>query len=117
MTRKTGTLKKLWLGVGILALLSPLGLLLPAWLKSGGAWGEWRREELGKMLGFVPPGVKRLAELWKAPLSDYSLSPGKEPGLARQGLDYLLTGLLGIAVIVALVFLVGRFFSRKDEND
>ena len=35
------TTSKLWLGVIILAFLSPLGLLLPEYFKAGDAWGEW----------------------------------------------------------------------------
>lgn len=32
---------KLWIGIGALIVLSPLGLILPDQFKAGSAWGEW----------------------------------------------------------------------------
>ncbi len=61
--------KKLGLGLLILALFTPLGVILPEKFKAGGAWGEWGPEELQKLLGYVPAGLKRTAHLWKWLLS------------------------------------------------
>ena len=68
--------KKLWIGLIIMALLSPLGIILPALFSSGDAWGEWGTETLEKLLGYVPEGLKKYADLWKAPVPDYN--PGGE---------------------------------------
>ena len=65
--------KALWIGIGILALLTPLGIILPRLLNSGAAWGEWGPEELSKLVGFVPEGIRRLGGLWKAPFSGYAV--------------------------------------------
>ena len=35
------TISKLWIFIGILAVLAPIGIILPAYFKSGPAWGEW----------------------------------------------------------------------------
>ena len=35
------TTTKLWIGLGVLAIASPLGLYLPDTFKAGEAWGEW----------------------------------------------------------------------------
>ncbi len=32
---------KLWIGLAVLIVLSPLGLILPERFKAGDAWGEW----------------------------------------------------------------------------
>ena len=55
------TVKKVWIGIAVLALLSPLGLILPAAFNAGGAWGEWSAEELRKLIGYVPAGFERLS--------------------------------------------------------
>ena len=68
----TKSQKKLWIGLLILSLLTPLGIILPEKFKAGGAWGEWGPEELEKLIGYVPKGLKRLADLWKAPVPDYN---------------------------------------------
>ena len=52
--------KKLWIGLFIMALLTPLGVLLPEKFKAEEAWGEWGAEKLEKVLGYVPEGLKKL---------------------------------------------------------
>ncbi len=108
------TTRKLWIGVLVLVLLSPLGLLIPAWFNAGGAWGEWSSEELRKVLGYVPAGMERLSRLWHAPLSGYAV-PGNGAGVARQGLEYILTAVIGAAAAAALVYLAARLLGRKDD--
>ena len=43
--------KKLWFGLGVMIVLSPLGLILPALFHSGAAWGEWSKEEVRQQVG------------------------------------------------------------------
>jgi len=100
--------KKLWLGLGVLILLSPLGILIPDHFKAGGAWGEWGAEEIQTMLGYVPEGLKRLGELWKAPLPDYGLA-GLPPSLG-----YILSAVLGAGGTILLVWLLGKALIRKN---
>ena len=105
--------KKLWWGIVILVLLSPLGLLLPELFKSGPAWGEWGREELGKMLGFLPEGFKKITDLWPAPLPDYNVKDWEGKGLFQSSLGYLLSGVLGVGIIVVTTFLLGKILTKK----
>jgi hypothetical protein len=35
------TINKLWILIAILVILTPVGIILPAYFKSGPAWGEW----------------------------------------------------------------------------
>jgi hypothetical protein len=108
------TTKKLWLGIGLLLVLTPLGISVPKWFGAGGAWGEWGIEEIQKMTGFVPEGMKRLAGKWKAPLSDYAVF-GQGQGPAREGLGYLAAGLIGIAVCAGIVYLLAKLLARGNK--
>jgi len=93
----TLNLRPLWIGLAILALLTPLGLLA-----SGTAWGEWAAQELQQQLGFVPPGLAEWQGLWNAaPFPDYAV-----PGL-HEGLGYILSAILGIAAVAAVVWGIG----------
>ena len=105
--------KKLWIIIGILLLLSPLGIIIPAWFRSGGAWGEWGLDEIGKMVGFVPEGMKRIGEVWKAPLPGYAI-PGQDGGLASDSLGYIVTGIVGVAVTAGIMYLLARMVGRKN---
>ncbi len=108
--------RKLWIGIGILALLSPLGLLIPALFGAGGAWGEWGLDEIKKLMGYVPEGMKHHAENWKAPLPDYTV-PGQGRGLLGESMGYLLTAIIGVAAVAGVMYLIVRLIGRKDDPD
>jgi cobalt/nickel transport protein len=105
--------KKLWLGIGILALMSPLGIIIPKWFGAGGAWGEWGLDEIEKAAGFVPEGMKRIAELWKAPLPDYAL-PVESKGPVMESFGYVLSALIGIALIAGVMYILTKILGRKE---
>ncbi|MFN3396448.1 MAG: PDGLE domain-containing protein [Thermodesulfovibrionales bacterium] len=104
--------KRLWIGIGILLLLSPLGLIIPELFKAGGAWGEWGLEEIPEWMqkeglpAFIPEGLKRLSEIWSAPFPDYAFQ-GWSGGIGAY-ISYILTGLVGVAAVVIVTFLVFR---------
>jgi cobalt/nickel transport protein len=106
-------IKKLWIGIGILIVLSPLGLILPRWFGAEGAWGEWGLNEIEKVAGFVPAGMKRLAESWKAPLADYGL-PNQSSGLAGESFGYFITAIIGVAFTAGLMYLVAKVLGRRN---
>jgi hypothetical protein len=107
-------MRRLWWGLILLVLISPLGLILPEMLKSGPAWGEWTLEEIQRMLGFLPEGLRRLTDLWPAPIRDYDLKGWQTQGLAKSSLGYILSGGLGVGIIVLVGFLLGKLLSKKD---
>ena len=110
------TIKKLWIGIGILALLSPLGLIMPALFGAGSAWGEWGLAEIKKLIGFVPEGMQKFAGLWKSPMHAYTV-PGQQPGLAHESLGYILTAVIGIAITAGLAYVIARLLGRKNKGD
>lgn len=108
--------KKLWIGIGVLALLTPLGLMIPAFFGAGGAWGEWGLDEIEKIAGFLPEGMKHLADTWNSPLPDYAV-PGQGRGLASESLGYVLTAIIGVAVTAGAGYLLAKVLSRKDKTE
>jgi hypothetical protein len=106
---------KFWIGIAILAVLSPLGLLLPAKFKAGSAWGEWGVAQLQKITGYVPNGLAKLSMLWNAPMPDYAFKRWEGKSLARLSFAYIISALAGIAVISLTAWLVGKLLVKKDD--
>ena len=110
------TVKKLWVGIGVLALLSPLGLILPSLFKAEGAWGEWNLEEIERITKFAPQGMKRLAGIWKAPMPDYAV-PGQGSGMVGESLGYVFTAIIGIALVAGIMYLLAKLLGRKNGTE
>ncbi len=111
---KSSKLKKLWVGIGILILLSPLGIILPDIFKSGGAWGEWGAGGIEKITGYIPQELKKLSGLWKAPIPGYEFSGWK--GLFKSSIAYIISGIIGVGLVVLVSILIGKFLARKNGN-
>lgn len=107
--------RALWIGLLILAVLTPLGVLLPHWLHGGSAWGEWSPQEIKERTGRVPEGMARQGEGYRAPLPDYGTPAGAPEGSFGQSAWYVLAGLVGMAVVVGLMLLVGRWLTRHER--
>jgi cobalt/nickel transport system permease protein len=90
------TMRILWVGLAVLVVATPLGLLAP-----GTAWGEWGAEELTERgLSAVPQGLEKLQSLWGAPLPDYDL-----PALGNANLAYILSAVVGVLLVALLAWL------------
>ncbi len=107
--------KRLLLFLFILAILTPAGMILPEVFKAGDAWGEWGIDTIQEMLGFVPEGMKKLSELWKAPLPDYSL-PDDGQSLSSQIISYILSGIIGAIITGGIIFIFARLNKRKVKD-
>jgi len=99
------TISKLWLLIAILAVLTPLGIILPELFKAGGAWGEWSAEEMRGLVGYIPKGLERLSSLWNAPIPDYA---------SNSKISYIVSAVLGVTLVAILLFLVGKFLGKKE---
>ena len=111
------TIKKLWIGIAILVILSPLGILLPDYFKAGAAWGEWGKEEIEKLAGYVPKGFEKLSNLWSAPLPDYSIKGWEEKGLLFTSVAYIISAAAGVIVIYLLMLLYGKIISKGGKKN
>jgi hypothetical protein len=106
---------KFWIGLGILIVLSPLGLIIPNHFKAGSAWGEWGAEEMQKLGGYIPKGLEKLSRLWNAPLPDYTFKGWEEKGLTHLSLAYIFSALLGIVIIAIVIFVIGKLLVKKHD--
>lgn len=103
-TAGIGRLRGLWVGLAVLAVAAPLGLLAP-----GTAWGEWTAEELSRRgLAFIPSGLRQLESLWGAPLARYDVR-----GLGNAALGYLLSAGLGILLVALCAWLFATLAASR----
>lgn len=109
------TTAKLWIGIGILAILSPLGLFLPEHFKAGDAWGEWGVDSIKELVGYIPQGLKKLSSLWSAPMPDYAFKGWEEKGLGSLSFAYMISAVVGIAATILAILVVARFLTKKEE--
>lgn len=90
--------RNLWLALGTLVILSPLGLIA-----SGTAFGEWGVDQLEEEVGFVPAGLERMAGLWShAPLADYGIA-GFNASFMQSAAGYILSALVGVALVAGIM--------------
>jgi ABC-type Fe3+ transport system permease subunit len=106
--------KKLLVILAVLAVLSPLGIILPEQFKAGDAWGEWSMETIQEIIGFVPEKMKETADLWQAPIPDYNLGDEKST-FSVQALSYILSAVVGIALCILIVFGLSKLLVKKKE--
>ncbi len=99
--------RRLWAGLGVLMVASPLGLLA-----AGIAWGEWGvedfhdpaiRDQIAQASGSiappesVPQGLQHLSSFWTAPIPDYA-----PPFMHHEAFGYILSAVVGAGLIVLL---------------
>lgn len=108
------TITKLWIMILVLAVISPIGLMLPEHFKAGAAWGEWGAEEMKELVGYIPQGLVRLASLWNAPMPDYAFKAWEGKPLHSTSIAYIISAVFGILITALVIFLIGKFLSRKD---
>lgn len=103
------------MGIGILILFSPLGLWLPEHFKAGDAWGEWGTDTIKELVGYIPQGLEKLSSLWRAPMPDYAFKGWEEKASSHLSIAYIFSAVLGIAVIVLVVILIGKLLVKKRD--
>jgi hypothetical protein len=108
------TITKLWIGLGILAVISPIGLYLPDKLKAGSAWGEWGADEMKGLIGYIPSGLEKLSSVWNAVMPDYAFKGWENLGLKHLSLAYIISAIIGIALCFGIAFIVGNFLAKKE---
>ena len=110
------TTTKLWIGIGILAVLSPLGLILPDKFKAGSAWGEWGTDEIKGLVGYIPSGLQKIASFWNAVLPEYAFKGWEEKALGHLSFAYVISAIVGIALCVGGTLLIGKLLARKEPS-
>ncbi len=105
---------KFLIGIAVLIVLSPLGLILPEHFKAGSAWGEWGANEMQKLVGYVPKGLEKLSAIWNAPMPDYAFKGWGEKGLSHLSLAYIVSAIVGIGLVVLVVMGIGKLLIKKE---
>ena len=110
-------LRPLWIALGLLMILSPLGILA-----AGSAWGEWSpadysntrlRHEISAASGnlappeSVPIGLEKLSSVWTAPMPGYAPSFLKNPNFG-----YVLSAMTGCGLIILVALSATTLVSR-----
>ena len=91
--------------LALLAVLTPFGLLA-----EGTAWGEWSADEIASTgAGYTPSGMAS-GFSFEALLPDYSL------GGMPQAVGYLLSAVLGVAILLILFKLAAGFRAGKEKR-
>jgi cobalt/nickel transport system permease protein len=93
----------------VIVILTPIGLLA-----TGTAWGEYSTDEIQTAIGYIPQGMKRLADTWKALLPDYSL-PVFGNGTPGAVAGYIISAIVGILLIVALILVVNLLVRKSKQ--
>jgi hypothetical protein len=104
------TQKKLWIGLAILIVLTPLGLLA-----EGTAFGEWGSEDLQKELGYIPSGIEAGENLWHSLFPDYTVG-GFEGNFLQSAIGYILSAIIGIGLIYFITVALGKLIARKEDE-
>jgi cobalt/nickel transport system permease protein len=113
------SLRPLWLGLGLLLVLTPLGILA-----AGTAWGEWMqsdfsdpaaRQQIAAASGNIAPpsvapqGLQKMADIWTAPFARYA-----PPYIRSATFGYMLSAMFGVGIIVLLSWGIGRLTRSRE---
>lgn len=103
------------MGLCILALVCPAGIIIPRLFHAQGAWGEWHSNEIRQQTGVTPSGMMQNEKLWKAPMEDYRIGK-KEKGLWWDIFSYLAAAVCGLVVIGLLTAWVNLKAKNNEQK-
>ena len=106
--------KKILIFLIVLAVISPAGILLPMAFNANDAWGEWSAETVEKLIGYVPEGLQKYSDTYKAPIPDYSLN-ADDASVTHQSLFYILSGIVGVAITYGVTILISKFIIKNGK--
>ena len=106
--------KKILVILLFLCLMTPVGILLPVCFNAGDAWGEWSAQTVKDLAGYIPEGLAKYSDGWKAPLPDYNITKGNTSVVHRSGY-YIVCGIFGATVTYMAMFLISRLIIRNGK--
>jgi len=98
----------------LLCLVTPAGILLPAYFNTGKAWGEWSAQTVKELVGYVPKGLAKYSDVWKAPLLDYSVNSG-DKSIVHQSGYYIVSGIIGATLTYIVMLLISRIILKNGK--
>lgn len=106
--------KKILIILLLLCLITPIGILLPVFFNAGDAWGEWSAKTVKELVGYVPRGLAKYSDVWKAPLPDYTID-SKDKSMVHQSGYYIVSGVIGATVTYVVMLLISRLIVRNGK--
>jgi cobalt/nickel transport protein len=106
--------KKILIILLILCLITPIGILLPMFFHAGDAWGEWSARTVKDLVGYVPQGLAKYSEVWKSPLTDYSVKSG-DTSVVHQSGYYIVSSIIGATITYVVMLLISKFILRNGK--
>ncbi len=115
------TVRPLWVGLALLMVLTPLGILA-----AGTAWGEWSardfsnvqaRERMARASSHTAPPIdppkslERLSTLWTSPFPQYA-----PPFVHRPAVGYALSAMFGSGAIILVALGVGAVAMKRKSR-
>lgn len=82
-------------------------------MHSENGWGEWKSNDIKKHAGFVPQKMEQQERIWKAPLNEYNIG-GKQTGIIHTSYNYLLSGTIGVVLIILCTWLLKIYYKRHE---
>jgi cobalt/nickel transport protein len=106
--------KRILIILVVLCLITPAGILLPMFFNAGHAWGEWSANTVKELIGYVPQGLAKYSNGWKAPLTDYTLNAGDKSVVHQSGF-YVISGLLGATLTYIVMLIISKIIVRDEK--
>jgi predicted PurR-regulated permease PerM len=104
--------KRILIALLILTLITPIGVFLPAFVDAGDAWGEWSAETVKEFIGYVPAGLAKYSDTWKAPIDGYTLN-GEDASIMHQSGYYIISGIIGAILTLGVTLLISKFIVKN----
>ena len=105
--------KRILITLLILCLVTPLGIIMPMFFNTGKAWGEWSAATIRDFIGYVPEGLARYSDAWKAPLPDYLSAAGNS--MAHRSGFYIVSGIFGATLAFVIMLLISKLVIRNEK--
>jgi cobalt/nickel transport protein len=106
--------KKILVILLILCLITPVGIMLPAYFNAGDAWGEWSAQTVKELVGYVPKGLAKYSDIWKAPLPDYDVKNADRSLIHKSGY-YIVSGIIGATITYIVMLLISKLIVRNGK--
>jgi cobalt/nickel transport protein len=106
--------KKILIILLSLCLITPIGILLPVFFNAGDAWGEWSAQTVNDLIGYVPEGLAKYSDVWKAPIPDYTVNSA-DPSIVHQSGYYIVSGIIGATAAYAVMIVISKFIVRNGK--
>jgi hypothetical protein len=106
--------KKILIILLLLCLIAPIGIMLPVIFNAGDAWGEWSAQTLKDLIGYIPKGLLKYSDVWKAPLPDYGVRID-DTSIVHQSGYYIVSGLIGATAAYIAMLVISKLIVRNGK--